>query len=186
MAKAKKVTRAVKKDGKKKVSIKIKLFYVFMLFMAAVFLPTTALLFIALMPTFAAVFVDKHNRQAKVITVGAMNLAGATPFLLELWSRGHSFENAFIIVTDAKALIVIYSAAALGYVIDWAATGLVMRILYQRGKMRIKAIDKRQKDLIERWGKEVSGKYRLDQYGFAIKEDNDADQKEGDKEKVKD
>jgi len=154
--------RSGKKSGKKQ------LFLISGLLMAVVFLPTTILLAVGMMPTFAAALVDRTKRKTKAITVGAMNLAGCMPFMLELWTEGHNFEKAFSIFTDAKAIVVMYAAAAVGYLIDWAMTGIIAGFLLQRGKSRLKAIEKRQKELVERWGDEVTGEVVVDQYGFAI------------------
>lgn len=156
------------KRGKKKGAFKGQLFFVTGLLLAVVFLPTTFLLSIALLPTLAAAFVDRSKRKTKAVTVGAMNLAGSVPFMLELWFAGHDFEKAFDIVSDPKAIIVMYSAAAVGYLIDWAMTGIIASVLLQRGKARVKAITKRQNELVERWGKEVTGDVMMDEYGFSI------------------
>jgi len=162
--------RRVSKKSSSKKPIKKQIFLISGLLMAVVFLPTTVLLGIGMLPTFAAALVDRSKRKTKAITVGAMNLAGSMPFVLELWTEGHNFEKAFSVVTDAKAIIVMYAAAAVGYLIDWAMTGIIAGFLLQRGKARAKAIDKRQKELTERWGKEVTGEVVVDQYGFAVEQ----------------
>lgn len=149
-------------------SVKKQLFLGSGLLLGIVFLPTTVLLIIGMMPTIAAFFVDRSKRKTKAITVGSMNLAGCVPFVLELWMGGHNFDMSFSIVTDAKAIVVMYAAAAVGYLVDWAMTGIIASFLLQRGKARLKAIDKRQKELVERWGKEVTGDVVVDQYGFEI------------------
>ena len=174
MAKQKKDAKnkaAKKTSSKKKASksaVKKQLFSVVGLMMAIVFLPTTFILSIAMLPTFVAFIVDRSKRKTKAITVGAMNLAGSVPFLLELWMKGHNFEQAIEIITNPKAIIVMYAAAAVGYLIDWAMTGIIASFLLQRGKARVKAIEKRQKELIERWGEEVTGELVVDKYGFAV------------------
>jgi len=101
-----------------------------------------------------------------------MNLAGCSPFLLDLWMKGHNFEKSFSILSDPMAVVVMYAAAAVGYLIDWAMVGLIENILYQKGLARQKSIKKTQGDLIERWGPEVTGDVALDEYGFAV-EPND-------------
>ena len=167
MAVGKKLKRRKQKKASNK-TLKKQVFLILGLLMAVVFLPTTLLLSIAMIPTFVAAVVDKGRRKTKAITVGAMNLAGSMPFLLELWMEGHNFEKAFMIVTDAKAIVVMYAAAAVGYLIDWAMTGVIAGFLLQRGKTRVSAIEKRQKELVKRWGKEVTGEVAVDQYGFAV------------------
>lgn len=158
------------KDKKKTKGLGFKgqLFFIAGIIMAAVFLPSTLLLLAGMLPTPFAVFVDRTKGKNKVITVGAMNLAGCSPFLFDLWTTDHSSEKAFEIITDPMAIIVMWSAAAVGYVLNWAMTGIVSATMYQRGLARQKAIKKRQAELIERWGREVTGELPLDPEGFPV------------------
>lgn len=167
MAKVKKKNKGRSKKG---IGFKAQIFLILGLLMAAVFLPTTFLLMVGMIPTPFALFVDRTKGKSKVITVGTMNLAGCSPFLFELWTIDHSFPKSFEIVTDPYAIIVMWSAALVGYVVNWAMTGIVSVSLYQRGLARQKSIAKRQQELVERWGKEVSGDIPLDQFGFPVAE----------------
>lgn len=169
------MAKKTKVSGKKKSKVgnrkaKLHIFLVMSILLAAVFLPTSFLLMIGLAPMAAAFFVDRTKKKIKVITVGSMNLAGCMPFLLELWTTDHSLEKSFAIVTDPMTIIVIYSAAGVGYVIHWAMTMIVASILYQRSSSRKKAIEKRQDELVERWGEEVTGKIPLDHEGFPLEQ----------------
>jgi hypothetical protein len=157
-----------KKKSVSKTSFKAQIFLICSVITAAIFLPSTALLFIGMMPTIAAGFVDRSKRKTKAVTVGAMNMAGCAPFLLELWYEGHSFEKSVAIFTDPMAIVVMYSAAGVGYLIDWSVAGIVASILFQKGLARQKAIRARQQELVERWGREVSGELPLDQQGFPV------------------
>lgn len=150
------------------ISYRKQIFLIAGLMMAIVMMATTFLLVFALLPSFVALFIDRSKRKMKAITVGAMNLAGATPFLLELWAQGNTFDASVSIVTEPGTIVIIYSAAAVGYFIDWSMTSFFSRFIVQRGKTRMKAIKKRQEELVERWGKEVTGDYVLDQFGFEI------------------
>lgn len=136
--------------------------------MAAVFLPVAVILFIGLLPTFVAFYADRNKKKIKPITVGAMNIAGCMPFIMELWTTDMSMSKALSIIVDPMAIIVIYSAAGVGYLIDWAVTMLVANFLYQRGGSRKNTIEKRQAELIERWGEEVNGKIPIDHEGFPV------------------
>jgi hypothetical protein len=136
--------------------------------LALVFLPTTLFLILAMLPTIVAAVVDRTKKGTKTITVGAMNLAGCTPFLIDLWTRSHTTEMAMTILTNPQTMIVVYCAAGIGYLIDWAVTGIVASIMVQRGEARLKDIKKRKENLEDRWGREVSGAVPLDNYGFPI------------------
>jgi hypothetical protein len=161
-----------KKPGKKKKKLsrswQNQLFLIFGILMGVVFLPTTFLLCVGMLPTPVAILADTSRQKTKVMAVGAMNLAGCAPFLIELWANGNNFDRAIDIVTDPKAIIVMYAAALIGYIINWAMTGIVSSLLFEKGKNRQTAILKRQEELIERWGREVTGQIPLDQHGFAL------------------
>ena len=156
------------KQEKSEATWKGRLFTVMGLIMAAIFMPTTVLLCIGMLPTFVVLFIDRSRKKSQVLTIGAMNLAGCSMFMFELWSMGNSFEDSFNILVNPIAVVVMYSAAAAGYLIDWAMIGIVSGVLYQRSVARQKAIKKEQEDLIERWGEEVTGKLKLDEHGFVL------------------
>lgn len=164
-----------KKGAKNKKNLwsrlKIQVFLVGFLVLSAVFLPTAVLLFISLLPMFVAFFVDPTRKKLKAVTVGAMNMAGCMPFLMELWTTDHTLEKAFNIIFDPMAIIVIYAAAGVGYLIDWTMTSLVANIVYQQALLRKKAIEERQAQLVERWGLEVNGTIPLDSEGFPLSGD---------------
>jgi hypothetical protein len=164
-----------KTDTKKEQSTKSpasaggwRMIFVVSIIMAAVFLPSSVLLFVGMMPTLVAALTDWGPRRTRAITVGAMNLAGCSPFLFQLWSQGHTFEASVDIFTNPETIVVMYGAAAIGYLIDWTVSGLVAGIVYQQGLARKKAIKKRHTDLVDRWGPEVTGEMPLDPEGFSL------------------
>ncbi len=136
--------------------------------LSAVFLPTACLVFISLMPMFVAFFVDQSRKRYKAVTVGATNIAGCFPFLLELWTSENTLEKAFSIIMDPMAISVVYASAGVGYLIDWAVTIFIASLLYQSGQTRLKEIKTRQEDLVKRWGVEVNGTLPLDAEGFPL------------------
>src|SRR5262245_494370 len=81
--------------------------------------PTTSLLTLGMLPTVVAAVIDRTGKGTKAITVGAMNLAGCTLYLLQLWTTGHTKEIALTLISDPRNIITIYCAAGVGYMIDW-------------------------------------------------------------------
>lgn len=138
--------------------------------LATLFLPTTFLLCIGMLPTPAAALWDRARKKMIVITVGAMNLAGCTPYLMQLWRHGNSFEKAFDIISDPQTIIIMYVAAGAGYAISWAMTDITASVLYKRGRARQREIKKIQEGLVERWGKGVTGEIPLDPEGFPVEQ----------------
>jgi hypothetical protein len=159
---------AKKKRKKKKLSRQAQSLLAFAMMASIIFLPTTILLLIGMMPTIVILLFDRVHGKIKAMTVGALNLAGCTYFLLELWVGGQSIQKVISIISDPNAIVMMYATAAVGYMIDWAMSQMVAGVLYQRGVARQEAIAKRQSELIARWGDEVTGIYTLDPHGFPI------------------
>ena len=149
-----------KKSSKKnpnKLSMRGRLFLITLILLGLIFLPTSMLLFVGMIPSIVAVFISLRGKGARASTVSAMNIAGCIPYIFKLWSTGNDFDASFDIITDSQAIMVMYMAAAFGYLIDWVVTGLVSSYLYQKGMKRMRVIKKRQKILIDQWGREVAG-----------------------------
>ncbi len=161
MAKKDKAIQKIMADKKKKkgMSLKARLVFIVGLFLSLLFLPTSMLLFVGLLPSVAAFLIGK-----RVSTIVAMNLAGCIPFVFKLWSSENDFDTSVQIFSNPNYLVVMYMAAAFGYLIEWVVTGIVASFLYQKGINRMKDIRKRQEVLIEQWGQEVSGKISSDDH----------------------
>ncbi|HTK85203.1 MAG TPA: hypothetical protein VL625_08965 [Patescibacteria group bacterium] len=153
--------------GKKKLGA-ISLVGFFVAMVAVLVLPTTVVLVIGMLPTMAAMIGSSAGKGSKVLTIGMMNLAGCFPFLLPLWTSDHSVGHALSILMDIRSIIVMYCAAGIGYLIDWAMAGIVNTIMVQRATGRLDDVRKRQAKLVERWGSEVTGDLPLDSSGFAV------------------
>ncbi len=139
------------------------------------FLPTTILLGIGLLPTFAALLMDPTPDRIKTLSVAAMNIAGLTPFLLELWTSGRaqSVAESFSIIAQPANVITIYAAAAAGYIIFYTISNLVSTFMLERGKARLRDVESKMVDLERKWGREVTGAVPIDGSGFPIDEDLD-------------
>lgn len=135
---------------------------------AVVFHPTTILLFVGMMPTIAARLVDRSKARTKVLTVGFLNFAGCFPYWFKLVEQGHKFENVLQILSNPTTIVVMYAAAGIGYLVEWAVSNVIAGLMVQRGKKRLEDIEKIQSDLVTRWGPEVTGDLPLDSAGFPI------------------
>lgn len=158
---AKKKNKEKKKKLKasgNKMSVKGRLFMIGFILLGLALLPTTLLLGVGMLPSISAFFIGNRRNGARVSTIVAMNAAGCIPFILKLWSVEHTFDASMAIVMDTQSMMVIYVAAAFGYMIDWSVTGFVSSYLYQKGVQRMKAIRKRQEFLISHWGDGIAGK----------------------------
>lgn len=135
-----------------------------------IFLPTTVFLAFGMLPTMGAFATDRSVGRNKTICVGAMNFAGCFPFLLDFWTEfgQQTVDNAFRLASDPSNILVIYLLAAGGYAIDKAVTGITASIILQKADRRLKKIKIEQGKLTKRWGEKVTGKYKLDDFGFPV------------------
>lgn len=144
----------------------IKIIVLLSVALAGMFMPTTLLISVGMLPTIVAFVVQKKEMRIRVLTVGAMNMAGCAPFLLDLWLEGHNFQNSFGILFSPMTIVIMYFCAAVGYVIDWAATEFVSSILYERGVRKKDDLKEYLEGMVERWGEKVTGRLELDDDGF--------------------
>ncbi|SMF60283.1 hypothetical protein SAMN06265365_12190 [Tistlia consotensis] len=124
-----------------------------------VLLPTTMLVFVLSLPTVVAFLVDRTRERYLVATVGLLNLCGVLPALVALWDRGQSIDNAFRLLTDMVYWIAAFGAAGVGWAIFTSLPPLVSSYYTLVTQHRVNHLRKRQKQLIEAWGEEVSGRH---------------------------
>lgn len=153
---ADKKKKAKSQEKSASLSGKGKIFMILGVLIGVLFLPTSTLLFIGMLPTISAFFLGTRRSGTRISTITALNLLGCMPFVIKLWSGENDMQASATILSTPLTIVIIYGAAMMGYVLDWAVTGVVSAYMYQKGERRIKAIVKRQEALIEVWGKEVT------------------------------
>lgn len=121
-----------------------------------IFTPTTVLLCGCLLPTYIAALVDQTENKIAGITVGMMNLSTSIPALLTLW-RGHNgIHEAVQLLLTPETIIFSYSGAAAGWGLYYYVPPLIAAVLRRKSERRLKDIEKRQMELVRKWGEEVS------------------------------
>ncbi|MGH1402922.1 MAG: hypothetical protein ACRBDL_01635 [Alphaproteobacteria bacterium] len=155
MAKKGKSGKKGKKGGS--LSMKGRIFLIALILLGVIFLPTSLLLLVGMLPSGFAFIVGARGRGVRASTVAAMNLSGCMPYIFKLWASGNDFEVSIDILSDPQTIMIMYLAAAFGYMIDFVVTGLVSSYLFQKGVRRMRAIKERQKVIISHWGREVAG-----------------------------
>lgn len=124
---------------------------------ALLFLPTAMVLVVGMLPTLVAYVVDRDPDKPAPVAVGALNICGVTAYLIDLWTTGHTLAGAARILGDATAWLVMYGAAAIGWVIYTMIPPLVAMWMAGRARARITVLRERQADLVAEWGAEVAG-----------------------------
>ncbi|MEQ8510563.1 MAG: hypothetical protein RIF37_07160 [Rhodospirillaceae bacterium] len=121
--------------------------------------PTMIVLMFSLLPSAVAFLMERGKGIYAGLCVGAMNLAGASPYLADLWFSGHTTEGAFEIITDVFAVLVIYGCAAFGWAIYAFTPSFVSAFMAMTAGRRIAALQTTQKDLVLKWGSDVQSVY---------------------------
>jgi 1,4-dihydroxy-2-naphthoate octaprenyltransferase len=119
-------------------------------------LPTMLVLTLGLLPTLVAFIVDAHPRKYAARSVGFLNFAGTLPFLVTLWSKNQNLIEAMRILTDVYAWLVIYTAAAAGWIIYLGMPSVAGFLMELTAARRIRKLDAERRRLIQEWGDGVN------------------------------
>ncbi len=139
--------------------------FLYVLIAAAVafaIIPTIVVLSVALLPTGVAFLVERGKGWFCAVTVGALNLAGASPYLTDLWIKNHTVDGAIAIITNIWAYLVIYGAAGFGWAIYSTMPALVGSFMAMGAGRRIATLRDQQRDLVQKWGPDVESNYEPD------------------------
>jgi ABC-type transport system involved in multi-copper enzyme maturation permease subunit len=120
-------------------------------------LPSVLILGIGMTPTLAAMITDRRKEKYATLCVGCMNFTGVLPFMVELWTNDHSYDNAFRLIGEPFTWLVMFGAAAIGWAIYFVAPGIVGMFIAMRADQRVQRLRRRQRDLVEEWGPGVAG-----------------------------
>lgn len=168
-----------KKKNTKKNKIQISPLYLFLLIIFAIVTiasPASLLvLFIGLMPSFVAFFVDNTPKKSTAISVLAFNITFCIPFLTDLWQQGFKiggFNAGLDIISDPVSIIVMYMGATVGYGLHWLTTSVMENFLKSKMELRRKSIVKKQQALVKLWGPEVKSDYDASKESDEAAQDN--------------
>jgi hypothetical protein len=145
----------VEKEGKSKSGGTRILIMLFLIGLIPFSIPTLMLLFAGMLPTLVAALTDRSISRYAWICVGGLNFAGLAPALLKLWFGHHEVTFALGLITDVRAMLPAYGAAALGWGLYFAAPPIVITIMIATSKRRAAAMIQQMKKLEEEWGDEV-------------------------------
>jgi len=126
------------------------------IFIGLMFLPTVVFLVFAMLPTAVAYVVDRTPEKYQWICVGGLNFAGASPFLLNLWTGRHTIDAAVAQLTDVFNLVAMYGAAGLGWMLFIVLPPVVGAFMQFSAQRRITTLKATQTQLVQAWGQEVA------------------------------
>lgn len=118
--------------------------------------PTVMMIAIAMPPTVVAWIIDRSHQKSATYCVAGMNFCGLFPFLMDLWLGTHSLKAAGAIVTDVYTLLVVYGAAAFGWMLFVAIPPVVGTFLTVMAQRRVSQLRSHQRQIINEWGEGVT------------------------------
>jgi len=125
--------------------------------------PTLLLVLIGLLPTIVAFCVDKDRERSSAFAVGAMNCAGLTPFVIDLWLKGQIMGNVFLILSDPNSWLIILGSAAIGQMLVSIVPQAMATLTLAHSESRIKTLKHNLEQLKASWGPDVGTTKPIDQ-----------------------
>lgn len=120
--------------------------------------PALIVLFVGMAPTAVAIFIDRDPEKHAAISVAALNFAGLSPNLADfIWGTA-SLGQALALVSNVFVMVVIYGAAAAGWILVLLLPPVSAIVLGVITDNRIQALRKDQTQLVEDWGEGVAGR----------------------------
>jgi hypothetical protein len=115
-------------------------------------LPLCVILGAGMLPTAVAAMVDRHPRRHLTRDVAAANLAGMVWPVLAFFRFDFSLTGALHVLSDPRNWLVMYSGAAIGWILHGATPVMARVILDMRASQVERRLRRQAEALIEEWG----------------------------------
>ncbi|MEK9706519.1 MAG: hypothetical protein VW618_01730, partial [Alphaproteobacteria bacterium] len=119
-------------------------------------LPTVMLIGFGMLPGIVAWIIDRTEEKYATFCVGGLNFCGVFPYLMELWTKDHSMQQATSMLTSAFSLAAMYGGAGLGWTLYLTLPPIISSFIQVMSQRRLAQLRQIQKNIIEEWGDEVA------------------------------
>src|SRR5438552_2862104 len=135
----------------------LKLAFFVLALAALAVVPLVLVLVPGMMPTLVTLCIDRQRPRYLTCTVGMMNFAGVLPILLTVIKGQVTMSAAGLALANPMTWIVMYGAAAVGWLICGATPPLARFCLELQASQRRRALEALGKAVRQEWGDEVAG-----------------------------
>lgn len=109
----------------------------------------------ALLPGLVAMIIDqdRHHYISKIVIL--YNITGLAPYLVKILRSSSPNSIAIDIIVDPHSWLVIFSSAALGWIIYWVFPAIAIAIYNLKINLRTAELEAELKKLAAEWGNEI-------------------------------
>lgn len=125
-------------------------------FLAVIAAPTMIILIFGLLPTVVAYIIDRSKQKSAAFSVFSINFIGVFPYVMDLWTDRNTVDAALTTVTDLFSMLVMYSAAAFGWLLFISMPPVIASFVTVMQQRKVAQLRAEQKDLIDEWGPDVA------------------------------
>lgn len=119
-------------------------------------LPTVMIMFFGLLPSIVSAIIDRTPKKNAAVCVGGINLCGVFPYIMDLWTGTNTMDGAMLMLTDVFSLVVMYGAAAFGWMLYQSVPPVIAAFVTVLAQSRVSSLRSTQRKLIEEWGEDVA------------------------------
>lgn len=118
-------------------------------------LPTVLLVFFGMLPAIVSAIIDRTPKKNATFCIAGINFCGVFPYMMELWVGENTLDGSIRILTDVFSLIVMYGAAAFGWMIFQSMPPVVATFVTVIAQSRVASLRSTQRKLVQEWGEDV-------------------------------
>lgn len=116
---------------------------------------TFAVVAVYMAPTWIISCFRAFHMPGAIMTVAALNFAGALPALYHLWTRGNDFEMAFALLFNFEYLGTCMAAAAIGLSLLWISPFIARTWVDIASQHLLHRAEAEREKLIDEWGEDL-------------------------------
>ena len=119
-------------------------------------LPAFLILVAASTPALVAYFIDRDSEKYAAVAVGTLSISSALPYILDLWLGTFTIRQAVLVLADPFTWLVIYGAAAAGWLMYFLLPIAAHAYLKMSSSHRLAILQKECDALTKEWGSSIT------------------------------